>query len=304
MQKKLFGIKILSYLGKLEMKTINISIGKLKPKNPVMVASGTFGYGLEYKDLVDLDKLGAIVTKTITLEPRQGNPQPRIFELPYGMINSIGLQNVGLQEFITEKLPELKKNTKTPVIVSIGGKTTTDYVKIVENLNTEKIGAIELNISCPNIIGRKIVSQNAKETYKLVNAVRKKTNYTLIVKLSPNVTDITKIAKSAEDAGADAVSLINSFPVIFFHQFPNFQISKFSNSGGLSGPCIKHIALRMVHLVSQTVKIPVIGMGGIMNINDALEFFNAGAKAVAVGCANFVNPKTVIEIIEDLKKWN
>ena len=271
-----------------------VKIGKLKLKNPVLVASGTFGYGIEYKDLVDLDKLGAIITKTITLEPREGNPQPRIFEIPYGMINSIGLQNVGLKKFIDEKLPELKKITKTPIIVSIGGGTITEYVRIVEKLNYENIGGIELNISCPNIMGKKIVSQSAKETYKLINAVRKKTNHTVITKLSPNVTDITEIAKSAEDAGSDAVSLINSFPAMIYSKSPIF--------GGLSGPCIKHIALRMVYLVSQTVKIPIIGMGGIMNTKDALEFFNAGAKAVAVGCANFVNPKIAIKIIERLKK--
>ena len=278
------------------MKKFSVSIRKLKLKNPVMVASGTFGYGVEYKDLVDLDKLGAIVTKTITVEPQKGNLQPRIFELPYGMINSIGLQNVGLEKFVEEKLPELKKITKTPIIVSIGGKTLSEYVKIVERLNSERIGAIELNISCPNIMGKKIVSQSAKETYKLINTVRKKTNHTLITKLSPNVTDITEIAKSAENAGSDAISLINSFPVLFFSHSPIF--------GGLSGPCVKHIALKMVYQVARIVKIPVIGMGGIMNTKDALEFFNAGAKAIAVGCANFANPKTVIEIIEDLKKWN
>jgi dihydroorotate dehydrogenase (NAD+) catalytic subunit len=280
---------------------MNISIGKLKLKNPVMVASGTFGYGLEFKDLVDLDKLGAIVTKTITLKPRQGNPQPRIFDVQYGMINSIGLQNVGLKKFVNEKLPELKKITKTPIIVSIAGETKEEFLKITETLNNEKIEAIEMNISCPNMKG-KIISQEAAETYKIISAVRKKTKHNLIAKLSPAVTDITKIAKFCEDAGSDAISLINSFPVIFYrsqltaHCSPTF--------GGLSGHCIKHIALRLVYLVSHTVKIPVIGMGGIMNVNDALEFFKAGAKAIAIGCANFVNPKTAIDIIEDLKKWN
>lgn len=271
-----------------------VKIGKLKLKNPVLVASGTFGYGIEYKDLVDLDKLGAIVTKTVTMEPRQGNSQPRIFELPYGMLNSIGLQNVGLKKFIEKKLPELKKITKTPIIVSIGGETITEYVRIVEKLNSEKIGGIELNISCPNVTGKKIVSQDAKETYNLVSAVRKKTKFTLITKLSPNVTDITEIAKSAEDAGSDAVSLINSFPAMVFSQSPVY--------GGLSGPCIKHIALKMVYQVAHAVKIPAIGMGGIMNLQDALDFFNAGAKAIAVGCANFVNPKIAIKIISGLEK--
>ncbi|MEW6556923.1 MAG: dihydroorotate dehydrogenase [Elusimicrobiota bacterium] len=275
---------------------MSVLIGKLKLKNPVMVASGTFGYGLEFKDLVDLDKIGAIVTKTITLKPRLGNPQPRIFELHYGMINSIGLQNVGLEIFLKDKLAELKKITKTHIIVSVGGNTEKELLEIIETLNSEKIAAVELNLSCPNIIGKKIISQSAKQTYKLVSTIRKRTNLTLITKLSPNVTDITKIAKSCEDAGCDAVSLINSFPVLFFSPSLVF--------GGLSGPCIKHIALRMVYLACQTVRIPVIGMGGIMDVNDALEFFRAGAKAVAVGCANFANPQTTIEIIEEISRIN
>ncbi|MFH1540768.1 MAG: dihydroorotate dehydrogenase [Elusimicrobiota bacterium] len=286
-----------------------VSIGKLKLKNPVMVASGTFGYGTEFKDFIDVNKLGAIVTKTITLKPRLGNPQPRIFEVPYGMINSIGLQNVGLKKLIKEKLPELKKITKTPVIVSVGGETIAEYVRIIEELNSEKIGGIELNISCPNILGKKIISQDAKETYKLVSAVRKKTKHTLITKLSPNVTDITEIAKSAENAGSDSISLINSFPAMIFStpssvaNLPDYSLSPTPHIfGGLSGPCIKHIALKLVYLVSQTVKIPVIGMGGIMNVQDAIDFFRAGAKAIEIGCANFVNPKVAIEIIEGLKK--
>ncbi|MBI5573180.1 MAG: dihydroorotate dehydrogenase [Elusimicrobia bacterium] len=279
----------------------SISIGKLKLKNPMMVASGTFGYGVEFKDLVDLNKLGAVVTKTITLEPREGNPKTRIFEVQYGMINSIGLQNVGLEKFVKEKLPELKKTTKTPVIVSIGGKKKQEFIKIVEILNYEEIDGLELNLSCPNIMGGKIISQDKKETYNLVSAVRKKTKFTLITKLSPLVTDITEIAKASEDGGADAVSLINSFPAVFYRSpLTAYRLPIF---GGLSGSCIKHIALRMVYLVTQSVKIPVIGMGGIMNTKDALEFFKAGAKAIAVGCANFVNPNTAIEIIEDLKKW-
>ncbi|PIU83970.1 MAG: dihydroorotate dehydrogenase [Elusimicrobia bacterium CG06_land_8_20_14_3_00_38_11] len=293
------------------MIKICVSIGKLKLKNPVMVASGTFGYGIEYKDLVDLDKLGAIITKTITLKPRKGNPQPRIFELPYGMINSVGLQNVGLKKFIEEKLLSLKKNTKTPIIVSIGGKTKEEFVKITEVLDSEKIGGIELNISCPNIIGGKIISQSPKETYKLVSSIRKKTSHTLITKLSPNVTDITEIAESVEDAGSDAVSLINSFPAMIFPQSLNIpygtscgrSISQSPVFGGLSGPCIKHIALKMVYQAARAVKIPVIGMGGITGIQDALDFFNAGAKAMAVGCANFIDLKIVIKIIDELEKY-
>lgn len=273
-------------------------IGRLKLKNPVLVASGTFGYGDEYKDLIDLDKLGAIVTKTITLKPQLGNPQPRIFELPYGMLNSIGLQNVGLKRFVSEKLPNLKKITKTPIVVSISGKTIAEFSRIVEVLNNENIGAIELNISCPNIKG-KIISHSAKETYKVVKAIRKKTTHTLITKLSPAVTDIVEVATAAEDAGSDAISMINSFPAIFYHSpITDYRLPIFA---GLSGPCIKHIALRLVYLAARSVKVPIIGVGGISNTEDALEFLEAGAKAVAVGCALFANPGVVEEIIEKLK---
>ncbi|MDD5687203.1 MAG: dihydroorotate dehydrogenase [Elusimicrobia bacterium] len=277
-----------------------VKIGNIKLKNPVMVASGTFGYGIECKDLVDLDKLGAIVTKTITLKPRLGNSQPRTFEVPYGIINTIGLQNVGLEIFLTEKLPELNKITRTPVIVSIAGEKESEYVEIARALNKENISGIEMNISCPNVKGR-IISKYKVDTYKVVKSVRKNTKHTLIVKLSPDVTDIFEIAKSAEDAGADAVSLINTVPVLFFPQSHNPTIPQSPVFGGLSGPCIKHIGLKKVYEVSQSVKIPVIGIGGIMNVNDALDYFKAGAKAIQVGTGNLIDPNIPIRIIEKLK---
>ncbi|MBN1383395.1 MAG: dihydroorotate dehydrogenase [Elusimicrobia bacterium] len=281
-----------------------VKIGKLKLKNPVMVASGTFGYGIECKNLINLDKLGAIITKTITLNPRDGNPQPRIFELPYGMMNSIGLQNVGLKRFLAEKLPELKRITGTPIIVSIAGEKISEYVNIADILNKERISGIEMNISCPNVKG-KIISKSKTDTYNVVKTVRKKTKQTLIVKLSPDVTDISMIAKSAALAGADAVSLINTVPAMIFPESLSASrrtsITKSPVFGGLSGPFIKHIALRKVYEVSKSVKIPVIGIGGIMNVKDVSDFLRAGAKAVEIGTGNFIDPRIPINIIKGLR---
>jgi dihydroorotate dehydrogenase (NAD+) catalytic subunit len=270
-----------------------VIIGKIKLKNPVMVASGTFGYGTEVKDYINLDELGAIITKTITLNPRPGNPQPRTFEVPSGMINSIGLQNVGLKKFLKEKLPELRKITKTPIIVSIAGEKEMEYVEIAKALNKEKIAGIEMNLSCPNVKG-KIISKSKEDTYNVVKSVSEKTKHTLIVKLSPDVTNISEIAKSAEDAGADAVSLINTVPALFYNEGKAIF-------GGLSGPCVKHIALRKVYEVAKSVKIPVIGIGGIMNVKDALDFFRAGAVAVQIGTGNLVDPDIPIKIIKGLE---
>lgn len=288
------------------------NLAGIKMKNPVMVASGTFGYGEEYKELIDLDKLGAIVTKTITLKPRMGNPPPRIVETAAGMLNAVGLQNVGLNVFLKEKLPGLKKITSTPVIVSVGGESIFEYVKIVEELN--KIGTIagiELNISCPNVRfqkkntklkGRKIFSQDEKVTYKLVSKVRKATKLPLIVKLSPNVTDITLIARAAEKAGADVLSLINT-PLGMAVDVTTRKPELANITGGLSGPAIKPIALRMVWEVTNTVKLPVIAMGGIMNAADAIEFFIIKASAVAVGAGNFINPQTPLKIVEGIADY-
>jgi len=302
------------------MKNFPLKIGKLKLKNPVMVASGTFGYGVEYARVIDLDKLGAIVTKTITLKPRPGNLQPRIHELPYGLINSVGLQNVGVSDFLADKLPKLRKITKTPVIASISGATVYEYEKLAERLDGE-VDAIELNLSCPNIKAAggcrnrpsglspsvakgfqpSLFSQDAKKMRHILINVKKHTKLPVIVKLSPAVTDIREIAMAAESAGADALSLINSFPVIFYESPIAGRRSPVF--GGLSGPCVKHIALKMVYETSSVVKIPVVGIGGITTIQDAREFFLAGAKFIAIGSANFINPQAAIEIIDGIGKY-
>src|SRR3989338_7126665 len=288
---------------------LKVKIGKLQLKNPVMVASGTFGYAEEFKDLIDLRKLGAIVTKTITLKPRQGNPPPRTCETPAGMLNSIGLENPGIEKFMQEKLPFLKK-TGVPIIVSIASESDTDeFITLARRLDAIKeVSAIELNISCPNIHeGRRardegrLVSQNPQATYEVVKAVRNVTRKTLITKLSPNVTDITEIALAAERAGTDAVALINTLLGMSINiktRKPKIAMV----TAGLSGPAIRPVAMRMVWEVYQKVKIPIIGMGGIMDTESALEFFLAGASAISVGTANFINPKTTIDIIAGLEK--
>ena len=291
-----------------------------------MVASGTFGYAEEFRDFLDLKKLGAIVTKTITLKPRQGNPAPRTCETPAGMLNSIGLENPGLEKFITEKLPILKK-TDVPIIVSIASeKDPKEFMLLAKQLDKIKeVSAIELNISCPNIghrslivgsrsknqkplqpttynLSPKLISQDPHATYNLVRAVRKATRKTLITKLSPNVTDITAIALAAEKAGSDAVSLINTFSAMSI----DVSTSKpkiATITAGLSGPAIRPIAVRMVWEVYQKIKIPIIGMGGIMDTPSALEFFIAGATAISVGTANFINPKVSLEIIAGIKRY-
>lgn len=270
---------------------LNIKIGRLHLKNPVMAASGTFGYAEEFRDFIDLKKLGAVVTKTITLAPRRGNPAPRTCETPAGMLNSIGLDNPGLKNFIAEKLPALKQ-IGAPIIVSIASEGgVEEFVRLAKRLNDIKeISAIELNISCPNIKSTRLISQDAQATYETVRAVRKATRKTLITKLSPNVTDITEIALAAQRGGSDAISLINTLlgmSIDIEERKPKIA----AVTGGLSGPAVRPVAVRMVWEVWRKVKIPVIGMGGIMNASDALEFFIAGASAVSVGTANFVNPK-------------
>jgi len=290
--------------------TISIHIGKLKLKNPVMVASGTFGYAEEFKDFLDLKKLGAIVTKTITLKPRQGNPAPRTCETPAGMLNSIGLENPGLDKFITEKLPILKK-IGVPIIVSIASeKDPREFVTLAKRLEKIKeISAIELNISCPNIKNSQLpthspqlISQDPSATFDLVKQVRKATGKVIITKLSPNVTDITAIALAAEKGGSDAIALINTISAMSIDI--NTKKPKIAMvTAGLSGPAIRPIAVRMVWEVYQKIKIPIIGMGGIMDTLSALEFFIAGATAISVGTANFINPKVSVEIIEGIKKY-
>lgn len=282
---------------------LSVKLGKLKLKNPVTVASGTFGYAEEFADFMELKKLGAIVTKTITLNPRQGNNPPRTCETPSGMLNSIGLENPGLDIFLDEKLPPLVK-IGVPIIVSVASiDDPEEFVIIARRLDKIKeVAAIELNISCPNIKKTKLISQDAKSTYDLVKSVRKATKKTIITKLSPNVTDIVQIALAAEKAGSDALSLINTLTGMSI-DVQNRKPKLASATGGLSGPATRPVAVRMVWEVNQKIKIPIIGMGGIMDAQSALEFFIAGATAVAVGTANFINPKVSVEIISGLNQY-
>ena len=280
-----------------------IELAGISLKNPVMVASGTFGYGEEYAELIDLNRLGAIVTKTITLKPRLGNEPPRIVETASGILNSIGLQNVGIDAFINEKLPFLREFA-VPLIVSIAGETSDEYVELAKTLRGRKIEGLELNLSCPNIkYDRKLmIAQDPKATHLVVSRVKKVTSVPVIVKLSPNVTDIASIAKVCEEAGADGVSLINTFTGMAIDMESRESMLR-QITGGLSGPAIKPIALRMVYEVHKAVGIPIIGMGGIMAARDALEFIIAGAKAIAIGTGNFVDPLTPIKVIDGIREY-
>lgn len=281
---------------------MGINLNGLKLKNPVITASGTFG--IEYSDIVDPNKLGGITTKTITLKPRKGNPQPRIIEVENGIINSIGLQNGGIDHFLKNDLPILRKilftqdkGEKTALIVSIAGQTIKEYTLLAQILDKQKeIDAIELNISCPNVSkGCMIFGKDATLTKELVSLVRKKTSLPLIVKLTPNTGNIVEIAKAAENAGADIISMINTV-----QKTVRIKGSNKFLTAGLSGPAIKKTALKLIKQVNKNVKIPIIGMGGIMNISDAKEFFKAGAQAIAIGTANFIDPQTSIRIINEL----
>jgi dihydroorotate dehydrogenase (NAD+) catalytic subunit len=269
---------------------LSLQIGSLRLKNPLIAASGCFGYGVEYADVVDLSALGAIVSKGLFLAAREGHPPPRIVETPSGMLNAIGLQGIGARRFIDEKMPELLARGAT-VIVNVCGTTIDEYVEVSRMMaDTEGVGAIELNISCPNIKEGGIqFGCSLNGTFDVVNAVRKVTTIPVIPKLTPNVTDVASFARAAEEAGADAVSLVNTFLAMVIDV--ETRRPRLSNGvGGLSGPAIRPIAIRMVHECRQTVKIPVIGMGGIADARDALEFMIAGANAVQVGTANFVDP--------------
>jgi len=282
---------------------LSVNIGKLKLKNPVMTASGTFGYGEEYSEFVDLNKLGAIVVKGISLKPMEGNPSPRIYETPCGMLNAIGLQNVGVKEFLKTKLPYIRK-FDTKLIVNIFGNTIQEYVKLSSILDNSSVDGIELNVSCPNIKkGGIFFGTDKKMLQKLISKVRASVrNAVLITKLSPNVSYIQEFAKIAEECGSDAVSLINTIPGMAIDI--KTRRPRIANiTGGLSGPAIKPIAVRMVYETFRAVKIPVIGMGGIMNSGDAIEFMLAGAAAVAVGTASFVNPSTTIDIINGIESF-
>ena len=282
---------------------LSVEIAGLKLKNPVMTASGTFGYGEEYSEFIDLNKLGAIVVKGLSITPKQGNPVPRIVETPSGMLNAIGLQNIGVAAFIKDKLPFLRQ-FDTPVIANFFGDSVEEFVRAAEELSdVEGVQGLEMNISCPNKqAGWCIFGTDPRTMSDVVTAVRKTTHLPLIVKLSPNVTDIAAMAKVAEDAGADAVSLINTLTGMVIDIRRRRPVLA-NRIGGLSGPAVRPVAVRMVWETCKAVKIPVVGLGGIMNASDALEFLIAGARAVAVGTANFVNPLATVQIVEGLGKF-
>lgn len=282
---------------------MRVNIGGIEINNPVMTASGTFGYAREYESLVDLNRLGAIVVKGLSLEPSKGNPPQRIVETPCGMLNAIGLENVGLTAFIEEKAPFLR-GLDTPVFVNIYGKNIFEYAELAARLeDIDVVSGIEVNISCPNVKSGGIAfGAYPESTAEIVKAIRTRTTRPLMVKLSPNVTDVTEIAKSAEGEGADSISLINTITGMAINI--ETRRPKLANiTGGLSGPAIKPVALRMVWQVVQTVNVPVIGIGGIMTAKDALEFLIAGASAVQVGTANFINPHATIDIIDGIEAF-
>jgi len=279
---------------------LRTNIGRLELKNPVMTASGTFGTAVEFKDLVDLNQLGAIIVKGLSLEPSRGNPPPRIVETPCGMLNAIGLENVGLDMFVEKKLPFLSQ-ISAPTIVNIYGKTVSEYVDLASQIdNISEIGGIEVNISCPNVkAGGIAFGVDPEAAFELVCAIRAVTGKPLMVKLSPNVTDIVKIAERVEAAGADSLSLINTLTGMAV-DIESRRPLLANITGGLSGPAIRPIALRMVWQASQSVAIPVIGVGGIMTAADALEFLITGAAAVQIGTANFVNSRATMDILSGI----
>jgi dihydroorotate dehydrogenase (NAD+) catalytic subunit len=284
----------------LEQPDLQVTIGTLRLKNPVLTASGTFGYGEEFAALVNLQRLGGIVAKGISLAPRAGNPPPRTIETPCGMLNAIGLENVGAERFIKEKMVYLRQ-TGTAVIVNILGDSLDDYRQLADRLNqVQGIGAIEVNISCPNVKkGGAAFGADPDTAHAVTMAVCRNTDLPVIVKLSPNVTDVTVIARAVAEAGADAVSLINTLLAMAIDVRSRRPLLA-NIVGGLSGPAIKPVALRMVWQVAKAVQIPVIGIGGIATVEDALEFLLAGASAIQVGTANFVNPKAAEEIVDGL----
>ena len=282
---------------------LTVQIGALTLKNPLIAASGCFGYGVEYADIVDLATLGGVAVKGLFLNEREGHPAPRIVETPAGMLNAIGLQGIGVHRFIDEKLPELRARGAT-VIVNICGTTLDEYVEVARILSdAEGVAALELNISCPNIKeGGITFGCSLTGTFDVVSAVRKATRLPIIPKLTPNVTDVASFAKASEDAGADAVSLVNTFLAMVIDV--ESRRPKISNIvGGLSGPAIRPIAVRMVYECRQTVKIPIIGMGGIADARDALEFIIAGAAAVQVGTANFVDPYIWPKLLDGIRAY-
>ncbi len=279
-----------------------VRIAGVEFKNPVMTASGTFGSGMEYAEFVDLNRLGAVVTKGVANVPWEGNPTPRIAETYGGMLNAIGLQNPGIDVFIERDIPFLKKYD-TRIIANVCGKTVEDYLVVVEKLGDTQVDMLEINVSCPNVKeGAIAFGQKADSLYDITAAVKKKAKQPVIMKLSPNVTDITEMAKAAEAAGADALSMINTLTGMKIDVHKRAFVLA-NRTGGLSGPAVKPVAVRMVYQTAQAVKIPIIGMGGIANAEDALEFLLAGATAVAVGAMNFVNPYTTVEVAEGIEAY-
>ncbi len=283
------------------MKT-EVKIAGVTFKNPVMTASGTFGSGMEYSDFVDLNKLGAIVTKGVANVPWAGNPTPRVAETYGGMLNAIGLQNPGVNVFIERDIPFLRK-FDTRIIVNVCGKTVEDYIEVVEKLGDQPVDMLEINVSCPNVKeGAIAFGQNTDALFHITKEIKAKAKQPIIMKLSPNVTDISKMAKAAEAAGADAISLINTITGMKIDV--NKRTFALANkTGGLSGPAIKPIAVRMVYQAAQAVNIPIIGMGGISNSEDALEFLLAGATAISVGAMNFVNPYITEEVVSGIESY-
>ena len=285
------------------MAALNVKIGALSLKNPVMTASGTFGYGLEFADFMPLDGLGGIIVKGTTLKPREGNPYPRMVETAQGMLNCVGLQNKGVDYFCEHIYPQIK-DIDTNMIVNVSGSSPEDYAECAARIDAlERIPAIELNISCPNVKdGGMAFGTSCAGAASVVKAVRQAYHKTLIVKLSPNVTDITEIARAVEAEGADAVSLINTLmgmAIDIERRKPLLSI----NTGGLSGPAVKPVALRMVRQVAKAVQIPVVGLGGITTASDAIEFFMAGASAIEIGTANFLDPAISIQIRNGINQW-
>jgi len=279
-----------------------INIAGVEFKNPVMEASGTFGSGMEYSEFVDLSKLGAVVTKGVANVPWPGNPTPRIAEVYGGMLNAIGLQNPGIDVFVNRDIPFLKQYD-TKIIVNVCGKTTEDYCAVVERLANEPVDMLEINISCPNVKeGGIAFGQDPKAVEAITKEVKKYAKQPVIMKLSPNVTDITVMAKAAEAGGADALSLINTLTGMKIDiERQTFAIA--NKTGGMSGPAVKPVAVRMVYQVANAVKLPIIGMGGICNADDAMEFILAGATAVSVGTANFTNPTATIDVVNGIEDY-
>lgn len=281
---------------------MSVNIAGVELKNPVMTASGTFGSGAEYSEFVDLNRLGAVVTKGVANIPWPGNPTPRIAETHAGMLNAIGLQNPGIDLFVKRDIPFLKKYD-TKIIVNVCGKTTEDYCEVVERLAEEDVDLLEINISCPNVKeGGIAFGQNPKAVEAITSELKKRAKQPIIMKLSPNVTDITETARAAEAGGADALSLINTLTgmKIDIHR-RSFALA--NKTGGLSGPAIKPVAVRMVYQTAQAVKLPIIGMGGIATAEDAIEFMMAGATGVSIGTANFANPRATLEVIEGIERF-